>query len=281
MVGAVAGRASRLRLYLAGPICVEWGGRLLTERDLPSRQARVLLAFLVCERARPVPLDALADVLWPDTVPPSWETSLKALVSKLRRFTGALSPRGAVAPAIRAQYGCYQLELPRNVWIDLEAARAALDEAEGALRRGRPEAAWGAANVAVTVARRGFLPGESGAWVEERRRDLERLLVRALDGYAGTALAIDQPALAVEASLEALRLDPLREHSWCTLMLGHEALGNRPEALSAFHRLKAGLREELGVSPSPETEALFTRILRGDRSSLRPAGSSSSGIASG
>ena len=33
--------------------------------------------------------------------------------------------------------------------------------------------------------------------------------------------------------------------------------------LSAFHRLRARLREELGVSPSAETEALFTSILRG------------------
>jgi len=62
---------------------------------------------------------------------------------------------------------------------------------------------------------------------------------------------------------EVLRLDPLREPSWRALMRGHEALGNRPQALSAFHRLKARLREELGVSPAAETEALFTLILRG------------------
>jgi len=51
---------------------------------------------------------------------------------------------------------------------------------------------------------------------------------------------------------------------------GHEALGNRPEALSAFHRLKAQLREDLGVSPSAETEALFTRIC-GAAGARRPA----------
>jgi len=263
---ASPGTLPRLRLYLAGPLCVEWGGRVLTERDLPSRQARVLLAFLVCERARPVSRDALAEVLWPAGAPPSWETSLKALVSKLRPFTTGLAPRGSPAPAIHGQYGCYQLELPKGAWIDVEAAWAALDEAEGALRRGCPQVAWGSFNVAVAVARRGFLPGEDGGWVEERRRDLERLLVRALDGYAEAALAIGQPTLAVEAAHEALRRDPLREPSWRALMRGHEALGNRPEALAAFHRLKAQLREELGVSPSAETEALFTRILRGNAS---------------
>jgi DNA-binding SARP family transcriptional activator len=264
MVG-VAAPAPRLRLYLAGPLAVEWGGRVLTERDLPSRQARLLLAFLVCERARPASRDALAELVWPEGAPPSWDTSLKALISKLRPFTTGLAPRGGSAPVIHGQYGCYQLELPRDAWVDVEAARAALDEAEGAQRRGQPRAAWGPCNVAVTVARRGFLPGEDGPWVEERRRDLERLLVRSLDGYAEVALAISQPALAVEAAHEALGLDPLREPSWRALMRGHEALGNRPEALAAFHRLKSQLREELGVSPSAETEACFTRILRGER----------------
>lgn len=264
MVG-VTGQTPRLRLYLAGQLRAEWDGRVLGERDLPSRQARVLLTFLVCERARPVSRDALAELLWPRHAPPSWEASLKALVSKLRPFTTGLAPRGASAPAIHGQYGCYQLELPRDAWIDLEAARAALDEAEGALRRGCPATAWGPLNVAVSVARRGFLPGEDSPWVEERRRDLERLLIRALDGYAEVALAISQPTQAVEAAHEALKLDPLREPAWRFLMRGHEALGNRPEALAAFHRLKVRLREDLGVSPSAETEALFTRILRGER----------------
>jgi DNA-binding SARP family transcriptional activator len=271
MVGVPAGPGSRLRLYLAGPICVEWDGRVLDERDLPSRQVRILLAFLACQRARPSSCDVLADLLWPDVVPPSWETSLKVLVSKLRRGLGALAPARAAPPSIHARYGCYQLDLPADAWVDLDAARTALDEAEGALRRSRPEAAWGAANVAVAVGRRGFLPGESSTWAEEQRRDLERLLVRALDVYAATAVAIGQPALAVEASLEALRVDPLREPSWRGLMVAHDALGNRPEALSSFHRLRVRLREELGVSPSPETQAVFGRILRGPGSSLRSA----------
>jgi DNA-binding SARP family transcriptional activator len=261
MVGD-AGQNPRLRIYLAGPLRAEWSTRLLTERDLPSRQARLLLAFLVLERARPVSRDALAELIWPEATPRSWESSLKALVSKLRPFTRGLAPRGSPPPAIHAQYGCYQLELPPDAWVDLEAARSALDEGEGALRRGSARAAWGHFNVAVVVGRRGFLPGESVSWAEDWRRDLERLLVRALDGYAEVALGIGQPALAAEAALEAIALDPLREPSWRLLMRGHEASENRPEALAAFHRLRERLREELGVSPSAETEAVFSRILR-------------------
>ena len=213
----------------------------------------------MCVRARPVSRDALAELLWPAAKPPSWETSVKALVSRLRPFTNGLAPRGMPTPTIRAQYGCDQLGLPRDAgWTSRpRAPRSTRRKARcGGVAQGGP------VNVAVTVARRGFLHGQDGAWVEDRRRDLERVLVRALDGYAETTLAIGQAALAVEAALEALRCDPLREPSWRCLMRAHDALGNRPEALAAFHRLKAQLREDLGVSPAAETEALFTRILR-------------------
>ena len=190
---------------------------MLTERDLPSRQARVLLALLVCERARPGPKDALAELLWPERVPPSWETSLKALVSKLRPFTTGLAPRGSAAPAIHGHHGCYQLDLPRDAWIDVEAARAAVDEAEGALRRASPATAWGPSTWRCRGAS-GFLPGENGAWVEEQPPEPRAPASRALDGYAEVALAIFQPTLAVEAAPEILKLDPLREPAWRALM---------------------------------------------------------------
>ena len=252
----------RLRFYLAGPLCVEFGGRVRNERDLTSRQARRLTAFLICERARPTSHDRLAELLWPDRLPSSWRESLKALVSRLRSFVIGVVPRGAPPPRLRSRYGCYQLELPPRAWVDVETARSALDEGEGALRRGLPAAAWGPFNVALSIARRGFLAGDDGSWAEEQRRDLERLRLRALDGYAEVGLSIGQPALALEAAHQALALDPLREPAWQRLMRGHAALGDRAGALLAFHRLRERLVDELGVSPAAETEALFTTLLR-------------------
>jgi DNA-binding SARP family transcriptional activator len=42
----------------------------------------------------------------------------------------------------------------------------------------------------------------------------------------------------------------------------HAAMGNRAEALRIFDRCRTLLREELGTSPSPQTEAVFMEILR-------------------
>lgn len=71
-----------------------------------------------------------------------------------------------------------------------------------------------------------------------------------------------QPALAIEYTTEVLTLEPYRETAYQQLMRLHAGMGNRAEALRAFERCRQLLREDLGASPSPQTEAVFLEILR-------------------
>ena len=131
----------------------------MVETEFPSKQARLLFAYLVCERARLVPREELADLLWQDAMPRAWDSALKSLISKLRQSLAGLED-ASVTPLILSRFGCYQLRLPPNTWIDLEVASHCIDEAEGALRSGRVELAWGPTNVALVITKRPFLPGE-------------------------------------------------------------------------------------------------------------------------
>lgn len=243
-----------MRIYVTGRLAVESDGRAIHETDLPSRQARRLLACLVCERARPVSRDELLEVLWAEAPPAAWESALNALASKLRKLSASWK--------LTSEYGAYQLRLPADAWVDWEAAARALDEAEGAIRSGRHREGWGPANVAVAVTKRGFLAGERGRWVEERRRRLEELRARALEAYAQIAIEASQVELAVHACEEAVSYEPFRESAYQHLMRAHAASGNRAEAVRAYHRCRELLADELGVSPSAETESTYLRILR-------------------
>src|SRR5215203_3048703 len=74
-----------LRIYLTNRVLVEESGTvLLDERRLMGRQGRLAFAYLVGERLRAVSRDELAEELWLGAVPPPWERSLSALISKLR-----------------------------------------------------------------------------------------------------------------------------------------------------------------------------------------------------
>ncbi len=244
--------ALALRIYLTGEPCLLALGRLIEAHRLPRRQGRLAFAYLVSERARPVPRDELAEALWPERLPASHEVAVNALISKVRAL---LVEAGVRRSALRAADGCYRLELPPETWVDIEAARQAVHEAEAALRTDDYGASYAPAAVAAAVLRRPFLPGAEGHWVERRRDDLRQLLVRGLDVLAEVHSWNREPALALLVAEQAVALEPFRESGYRRLMELHHRAGDRAEALRVYERCRRLLALELGAAPAPETEA--------------------------
>jgi SARP family transcriptional regulator, regulator of embCAB operon len=248
-----------VRIYLSGRLSIEAGGVVLGPHDFPGQQGRTAFAFLAGERGSPVSRSALADALWPQRLPPSWQTALSSVVSKLR----SLLPRAGVdgSAALRTDAGCYELRLPPGTWIDHEAAADAIHEAESALRAGDPARAYGPSAVAHHIARRPFLPGEDGGWIDVRRERLASILVRALECRAEVYLWNREHSLAVEAAHDAIGLQPFRETGYRLLMRAHAAAGNAAEALRVYERCRTLISEELGVHPSEQTRAVRADVL--------------------
>ncbi|HEX6231314.1 MAG TPA: bacterial transcriptional activator domain-containing protein [Actinomycetota bacterium] len=249
-----------LRIHLAGSMCLLRGEVLVPESRLPGRQGRLAFAMLAAERERPLSTEELADELWNGDPPRAWEVALRAIASKLRGVLGevGLEGRGALAHA----FGSYQLQLPPDTWVDLEAAADAVHRAESALRAGGRSDAMGWSLVANAIARRGFLSGEAGPWASRRRRELQDVRVRALECRARVQLDEGSPAAAIPDLELVLDLEPFRETAHRLLMRAHVEAGNPAEALRAFERCRTRLADELGVDPSPETLALHLDILR-------------------
>jgi predicted ATPase/DNA-binding SARP family transcriptional activator len=239
---------------------IEAGDLVIDERRLGGARARLTFAVLVLERPRPVDRHQLAEVLWPDGLPASWEAALRVVISRTRAFLAA-----AGLPAselLTNSYGCYRLTLPDDVVVDVEAAAAAVERAEIAGAAGEHERAVAAAGEARTITARAFIPGTDGEWVDAARRRQSGLRVRALDVLARSSIQLGESALAIEAAQELLGLDPYRDASHVLVMEAHRAAGNRAEALRAYGWCRHVLAEELGVDPSPETEALYRSLLR-------------------
>lgn len=247
-----------LRIYLTGRMALETSVALLDAAAFPGQQGRLAFAYLVAERTRPVARGELAELLWPQGLPPAWRSSLTAIISKLRSL---LARRGVDGATLSGANGCYELRLPGNTWVDLDAATDSIHEAESALQAGDPGRAYGPSAVAHHIARRPFLPGEDGRWIEQRRDRLRSILLRALECRAEVYLWNRENSLAVEAAREAIALEPFRESSYRLLMRAHVAAGNAAEALWVYERCRALISEELGVQPSPETRAIHSEVL--------------------
>jgi class 3 adenylate cyclase/DNA-binding SARP family transcriptional activator len=241
-------------------LAVEANGVRLDEQRFPGRQGRMLFAYLAVHHGRPVPRDELAELLWGEDPPATWEKALRVLATKLRALLEECGIDGS--NMLRSAFGCYQLTLPVDAWIDVDAAATALERGEAALAGRELDDARAQASTAAELARRVFLPGEDGRWVEDQRRDLRDVLVRALECLRDAALAEEEFGNAVRHAAEITDLEPFRETSYRALMQAHVAAGNPAEALRVYERCRRFLADELGAYPSPETKAVYLEILR-------------------
>jgi YVTN family beta-propeller protein len=190
-------------------------------------------------------------------------------MTKLRALLEECGIDGSTA--LTSAFGCYKLTLPSGAWIDVDAAVDAVGRAEAALAAGDLDEARSEASVAAALARRSFLPGEDGSWVEERRRDLRELLVRSLESLRDASFGAREFAEAVRHAEEVTELEPFRETSYRRLMQSHAAAGNPAEALRAYERCRRFLADELGAYPSPETESIYRDLLLTPTSDARTA----------
>lgn len=225
------------------------------ESRLPSRQGRLLVAYLAAYRAQPVERAVLLDALWPDGGAGAAGT-LTVLLSKARTL---------LAPAEIRGRRTLQLVLPTDSVVDLETAMTSLHSAESAVALRDWRRAWPATLAAQNVSRRRFLAEFEAPWIDEWRRQLDVIYERALACYGEACLGIGGTELpgAERAARRLVACAPLAETGHRLLMRALAARSDAAAALAVYGQLCQLLREELGVSPCPATQELHVRLLRG------------------
>ena len=228
---------------------------LPAESRLPGRQGRLLVAYLAAHRAQPVERTVLTDVLWPEGGAAA-AGALTVLLSKIRPI---------LAPAeIRGRH-TLQLVLPQDSTVDIEVATTSLHSAESAVALREWRRAWPTALAALYISRRRLLAEFEAPWIDEWRGQLDVVYERALACYGEACMGIGGTELpaAERAARRLVTHAPLAEAGHQLLIRALARRGDTAAALVAYDQLRQLLREELGVSPCPATQALHARLLRG------------------
>jgi DNA-binding SARP family transcriptional activator len=246
-----------LRVFLFGRFEVFRGKERIAEGDWKTQKVKALLKYLLLHRDHGVHQDRVIDLLWPEREARAGAVNLKAAVKNLRQ---ALEPllEGTRSHFILREGQTLRFHPGAPCWVDLDEYRRHLEEARRHEGDGRVPEAIGAYEQAVALYR-GDLLGEDlyEDWTTvewERWRGAQIDAVAALARlHAGQG---DFPR-AVEFTQRVLELDRLREAAYRDLIRYSLQRGDRHTAIRAFRTCERLLREELGVTPEPETLALY------------------------
>jgi DNA-binding SARP family transcriptional activator/tetratricopeptide (TPR) repeat protein len=244
-----------MRVRLLGGFEIEG----VPERDLGSRKGRALLRVLAVGRGKPVSVDRIADTLWGDAQPSRPAAQVGVLVSRLRGVLGAerivLTDAGYLLTAD---------------WWDVDELSDLATTASDALADGRVGAARAAAGAALALARGPLLPDEDGEWIEPDRIAVGATLSRVERLAVDAAIAAGDHGAAAALAEQALARDPYDEVVLRALIRSHLAARRPASALAAYGQARRRLAEDLGVSPTAETEALYAEALAAADGDLPP-----------
>ena len=222
---------------------------------LPGRRSELVFAYLAAEHRRDVSRGELADALWPNELPQAWAAALRGVISEVRRV---MATAGLDAAELLESTGDgYRLRLPPGTTVDLDDVRAALSEAR-ALSAGDAAAAARNAARAAELARLPFLPQHEGDWVDGVRRELESMLVEALELAARSHARAGDPRAANAAAARLVAAEPYSEAAHRLRIELLAAAGDRGGAARAYEESRAALAE-LGIEPSAATRDALER----------------------
>ncbi len=182
-------------LRLCGTIELQIGGQEIAGA-LPGGQATALFARLAMS-SRPLSRDELLGALWSGAPVSDPQAVLSTLLSRLRRVLGPEAVSG------RAQV---RLTLPPPVWLDVEAARVAVQTAREAMAAAAWPRLFEQCRFAREILERGFLPGHDAPWIDACRSDLEGLHLTALELESRGGLAAGESERPLSRSSRPERL---------------------------------------------------------------------------
>ena len=241
--------AGTFRIRALGAAAVEIDGTALTAADWSYAKPRELMFLLVS--SPPMTKEQIAAALWPELARPQLGNALHTALRELRR---ALGDPGWV----RYADGHYRFDRSRPHECDVTA----FEDALVAARRARPaEAALPELQRAIAAYGGDFLAGmATGEWALIRRDELRRAFESALLAAGRLHAAAGRHQAAVTAFRRAVAHEPLNESAHRELMSSWAALGETARAVRHYEELTALLRDQVGVAPAAETEALHRRL---------------------
>jgi DNA-binding SARP family transcriptional activator len=248
---------------LLGPVEIWIAG---SRREPGPRQRRLVLAALLADAGRALPVETLIARVWGNQPPPGARAALYAHVARIRRLLADGHGEHADLRLLRGSGG-YQLDVEPDL-VDVHRFRRLVSEARGADHGVRRLTVL---REALALWRPEPLATLPGAWAARFRERLRQQHLAATLDWAQAELRCGEPASTIEALGELRAAHPLSEPVAAAAMLALDAAGRGSEALACYREIRDALVDQLGLEPGAELQRIHRGVLRGDLKPFPPA----------
>jgi LuxR family maltose regulon positive regulatory protein len=235
-----------LRVYALGQPRVELDGESV---QWATAQSRNLLFFLL---QHPLALrkEEIGGAFWPDHSPHKLDGIFRSTLYRLRR--------SLFRESIIYEDGVYRFNTAIAHWFDVAALQELLDQAEGTED---PAVRINLLEQALDLYQGDYLEGIYEDWCVVERERLRESYLDAVEPLAGLHAQQGYLHQAIKGYQHLLEEDPYREAAHRDLMRCYYRQGDRAAAIRQYRTCVRILLQDLGLSPSIETEKLYLEVI--------------------
>jgi DNA-binding SARP family transcriptional activator len=245
-----------LQVRLLGTFRIQHGGEPVTTLSQPRQQALLAYLMLRCHTAQA--RRQIAYTLWPDSSDGQAHTNLRRELHHLRQAL----PQAEQLLLAESRTLTWHPGAPCD--LDVTTFEENLARARQAAQSAQREDERRYLELAVHAYHGDLFPDCYDDWIQEDRERLRQAFQHALERLARLWEAERQYEVAIGHAERLIQVDRSCETCYRLLMRLHLLNDDRPSALRVYHHCSAMLQQELGVGPSPATQALYQRVLRAE-----------------
>jgi DNA-binding SARP family transcriptional activator len=236
----------RLQILALGQPAVQRGGESVQWTTSRSRE----LFFCLFQHRQGLRKEEIGGIFWPEHPPQRLDAIFRSSLYRLRR--------SLFREAVIFEDGVYRFNREVDYESDIEEFERLLEEAEEAasLEEQSSRLALG-----LKLYRGTYLEGIYADWCALERQRLRERYLNALEALAGLRASQGRFQRAVEDYQQLVAEDPYREPAHRELMRCFYRLGDRAAAIRQYQACVEILRDDLGLSPEPDTETLYLQII--------------------
>jgi DNA-binding SARP family transcriptional activator len=243
----------QLRVQTLGGFQVWRGDEAIPSNGWRREKSRQMFQLLLTYRHSPLDRDQISEYLWPGADIAIAQRNFKITLNTLYQVLEPEREPGSESAFVFRDGTIYALRPNADIWIDAEDFMN--------LTKQSGETEINSLGEAVALYHGDYLPEALyEAWAAEEREMLASLFLDSADRLTRLLIAEEQYADVIDLSQRVLTKDNCWERAYRHLMLAYDKLGDHGQVGRTYHRCVQALKDELDVSPSPETQKLYKKL---------------------